>query len=172
VVALTALTSNLEIESMFNAGMNGYLSKPLKKEKLYSALSMFISDRKKDRRKSIRYEERKTELEGLDVKVGVQNANGNDFFYREILGEFKDAYGSSDTVFKKLVDDFRYEQLRMLCLDVRGLSASIGAEDMNLLTTEVLKLLLFKKYEILNDFIALYAKSLRKLNNSIDQYVE
>ena len=59
----------------------------------------------------------------------------------------------------------------MLCLDIRGLSASIGAEDMSLLASEILKLLLFKKYDILKDFSPLYAKSLQRLNSSIEEYL-
>jgi CheY-like chemotaxis protein len=171
IIALSALTSKLEVESMFASGMNGFLAKPLKKEKLFSALSMFVSEKKEERRQSIRYEERKIALEGLNTQLGLQNTNSNEFFYREILVEFQDAYGESDTVFSKLVNDFRYEQLRMLALDVRGLAASIGAQDMNLLAAEVLKLLLFKKYEILQDFIPLYTKALQKLNYSIDTYL-
>jgi CheY-like chemotaxis protein len=171
IVALTALTSRAEIDAVFDAGMNAYLAKPLKKEKLFSAFAMFINNQKGERRKSIRYEERVVNLRGLNVGAGINNSSSNDFFYKEILQEFQDAYKDSDQVFTKLVEDFRYEQLRMLCLDMRGLSASIGAEDMNLLTTEILKLLLFKKYDILKDFVPLYTKSLNRLNSSIEEYL-
>lgn len=171
IIALTALTSPQEIESMFDVGMNAYLAKPLKKEKLFSALTMFIQDTKDDRRKSLRYEDRILKLDGLNIEVGIQNSSSNEFFYKEILCEFQDAYKGSDVVFTKLVEDFRYEQLRLLCLDVRGLSASIGAEDMSLLTAEVLKLLVFKKYDILKDFEIHYSKALHKLNTSITKYI-
>ncbi|MBC8236671.1 MAG: response regulator [Helicobacteraceae bacterium] len=171
IIALTALTSRTEIDSVFDVGMNAYLAKPLKKEKLFSALSMFIHNKKDERRKSVRYEERVVKLSGLNVGVGISNSSSNDFFYKEILKEFQDAYKDSDQLFSKLVEDFRYEQLRMLCLDIRGLSASIGAEDMSLLAAEVLKLLLFKKYDILRDFAPLYAKSLNRLNSSIEEYL-
>lgn len=171
IIALTALTSKSEIDSMFNSGMNAYLAKPLKKEKLFSALAMFITNKKENRRKTVRYEERTMKLDGLNIELGIQNSNSNDFFYQEILSEFIDAYGDSDKIFMKLVNDYRFEQLRMLCLDVRGLSASIGAEDMNELSTEVLKLLLFKKYDILQDFIPLYTKALNRLSTSIKKYI-
>ena len=172
IIALTALTSRTEIASVFDVGMNAYLAKPLKKEKLFSALYMFIKNKKYERRKSIRYEERIIKLSGLNVGVGIYNSSSNDFFYKEILQEFQDAYQGSDQVFSKLVEDCRYEQLRMLCLDIRGLSASIGAEDMSLLAAEVLKLLLFKKYDILRDFVPLYTKSLNRLNSSIEEYLD
>ena len=172
IVALSALTSKHEIESMFVAGMNGYLAKPLKKEQLFSALSLFITDKKVERRKSSRYEKDDNKLEGLNIKQGILNSNNSDLFYKEILHEFRDAYNESDIVFNNLVNDFRYEQLRLLCLDVRGLAGSIGAEDMNKLTTEVLKLLVFKKYDILKDFVSLYQNSLQKLNKAIDEYLQ
>ena len=52
IVALTALVSEHEIEKMFDSGMNGYLPKPVRIEKLYSALEMFVHNKNMSSRHS------------------------------------------------------------------------------------------------------------------------
>ncbi len=173
IVALTALTSPSEVENMFSCGMNGYLAKPLKKEKLFTVFIIFMEDRKKDRRFENRNDEEIIErLDGLNITIGISQSSSSEIFYKEILSEFQDAYGDSAKVFKKLVEDFRYEQLKMLCVDVKGLSGSIGAEDMNTLTTEILQRIMFKKYELIPTFIEQYEVELKRINKSINLYID
>jgi CheY-like chemotaxis protein/signal transduction histidine kinase len=172
VIALSALASASEVENMFASGMNGYLAKPLKIKKLFSAFAMFIKDRKEDRRKRPREKKHIELLDGLNVKLGIAQASSSEIFYKEILAEFQDAYGESSKIFEKLVKDFRFEQLRILCVDIRGLSGAIGAQDMHELSTEILQRLLFKKYELIPSFVERYAYELDKLNNSIKQYLK
>jgi CheY-like chemotaxis protein/signal transduction histidine kinase len=172
VVALSALTSIPEIDKMFSCGMNGFLAKPLKKEQLFTVFTLFISKKSKDRRATKRETNNIVSLDGLNVALGIYHSSSNEIFYKEILLEFRDAYGSSDKIFEKLVNDFRYEQLKMLCLDVKGLSGSIGAEDMHHLTIEILQKLIYKKYDIIPSFIDIYSKELSRLNNSIDKYLD
>lgn len=171
IIALSALASKFEIDKMFSSGMNGYLGKPLKKEKLFTVFTIFIKKRAKDRRVRKREEEDVTSLDGLNIFNGIAQASSNEIFYKEILSEFKDAYGESAIVFENLVTDLRYEQLRMLCVDIRGLSGAIGAEDLHNLTTEIIQRLLYKKYELIPSYVEQYTKELNKINNSIDKYL-
>jgi len=170
IVALSALTSPTEIDKMFASGMNGYLAKPMKKDSLFTVFTTFIKDRKEDRRGKKREKETIFTLDGLNIVDGILHSNGNELFYKEILLEFNDAYKDSGKVFKKLVDDFRYEQLRMLCVDMNGLSASIGAEDMHNLTTEILQKILYKKYDLLPNYINSFTQEINKITNSINKY--
>ncbi|MCD6433401.1 MAG: response regulator, partial [Sulfurimonas sp.] len=170
IIALSALTSVSEVDNMFTTGMNGYLAKPLKKEKLFTVFTLFVTKRAENNKVEEREEKTITQLDGLNIKLGISQSSSSEVFYKEILLEFKDAYSHSSDVFEKLVTDFRYEQLRMLCLDLKGLSGAIGAQDMQNLTTEVLQKLLFKKYELIPSFVEKYSKELKKLNKSIDEY--
>ncbi len=171
VVALSALTSPDEISKMFSCGMNGYLAKPLKIGRFYTAFGTFLE--KKDETIIPEVEEVVVqELDGLDTECGIYQASNSDIFYKEILLEFKDAYGESDVIFDKLVNDFRFEQLKMLCLDLKGLSGSIGAHDMNKLVTEVLQRLLQKKFELMPIYIEPFKKELERIKNSIDIYTK
>jgi CheY-like chemotaxis protein len=177
IVAFTALVLESEIRKMFDSGMNAYLDKPIKLGKLYSAFTMFLLDNpneqhgEQDKRAVSKVADVK-DLPGLNVIMGISHSNNSQALYMEILKEFIDAYGKSYEVFATLVSEHRYEQLKMLCLDMKGLSGTIGAEDMNVKIEEVQKLLLYNKYELLNSYVDIYKKELLKLMKSIHTYIE
>jgi len=173
IIAFTALVLDSEIKKMFNSGMNAYLDKPIKLGKLYTALAMFLLD---DPNK---YNEVSSsnviddyDLAGLNVKVGIAHSNNSEALYLEILKEFIDAYGKSYEVFATLVSEHRYEQLKMLWLDMKGLSGTIGAEGMNVKIEKKQKLLLYNKHDLLHSYIDVYKKELLKLAKSIHLYIQ
>ncbi len=172
IVALSALTSNDEIAKMFTSGMNAYIAKPLKKEILFTVFLIFIENTKIPHAKEIESDENKIQnLDGLNIELGISKTAYNDIFYKEILIEFRDAYQGSDVMFKKLVDDFRYEQLRILCLDIKGLSGTIGAEDLHLIITQIIKTIILKKYDAVPTLVEKYTQELQKVNASIEKYL-
>jgi len=173
IVAFTALILDSEIKKMFNSGMNAYLDKPIKLGKLYTALAMFLLDNPNQHNEDSRSQiANNYDLPGLNISMGISHSNNSEALYIEILKEFVDAYGKSFNVFETLVTEHRYEQLKMLCLDMAGLSGTIGAEDMNGKIEEIQKLLLYKKYELLESYITIYKKELLKLAQSIHLYIE
>ena len=197
IISLTTLTSTDEINKILKSGMNGFLAKPIYKEKLFTVFTIFIAKvdpnkfraKKKDRRvksipvkhdRRVAKNDRRTQhtkldfstLKGLDVEKGLAQNSGNTIFYTEVLKEFKDAYSNSDEVFKQLVQDQRFEQLRMLCIDMKGLSEAIGATDIHNLSLEILQRLLFKKYELIPTFVDRYKDKINTLNESIDTYIK
>jgi CheY-like chemotaxis protein len=171
IVALSALTSNDEVAKMFTSGMNAYISKPLKKEILFTVLLMFIN---KTTNKEIILESKEEKLptfDGLDISIGISKSASNEIFYKEILIEFKDAYINSDQILEKYLADFRYEQLRILATDIKGLTGTIGAVDLNVTATNIIKSVILKKYDKLPDLLKKYKIELNILNNSIDRYL-
>ena len=172
IVALTALVSEHEIEKMFDSGMNGYLPKPVRIEKLYSALEMFVKSKKKEEipvSSSVKKE--MMLLEGINIEVGLSHMKENDIFYREVLQEFMDAYDNSDTLFEKLVKEKRFTQIKMLCLDMKGLTGTIGAKEMHNVINEIHQHLIYNKPELLHSYIARYKTEFSKLKNSIGIYL-
>ena len=173
IVAFTALVLDSEIQKMFNSGMNAYLSKPLNLGQLYTALAMFLLDRPNTfNNGDTSFDLKDQVLPGLNIKVGIQHSNNNEALYIEILKEFIEAYGHSNVVFETLVNEHRHEQLKMLCLDMRGLSGTIGAEDMHVKIDEIQKLLLYNKHDLLHSYIDVYKKELLKLGKSIHLYIQ
>jgi len=172
IIALSALTSSDEVAKMFASGMNGYMSKPLQKEKLYTALSLFIDNVEKHTQQNYNEETTQIEYPGLNTTLGVAKSSANEVFYKEILVEFIDAYGTTDEIFEKLVKDFRYEQLRILCTDIRGLTGTIGAQQLNKIVIDILQKLSYKKYEFIPELIIKYRVELNSVENSIKKYLE
>ena len=87
------------------------------------------------------------------------------------MKEFITAYGTSDEIFAKLIKEHRYEQVKMLCVDMRGLTGTIGAEDMHILINEILQQILYKKYELLINYNEKYKFEIQTLNRSIWKYI-
>lgn len=171
IVALSALTAADEINKIFHAGMNGYLSKPFSKEKLYTVFNTFMIDKKTISTK--RDDAKKIEIvnyNGLNVLKGLEQTNGNIIFYIEILKEFLNFYGESDTIFENLVMDHRFEQAKMLCIDVRGLSGSIGADELQELSSEIVQRIVYKKFDLLPNCAQRYTQAISTLKNSINEF--
>lgn len=172
IVAFTALVLDSEIQKMFNSGINAFLAKPLNIGKLYTALNIYLSDADAVSAKEKEIEPKKEiTYQGIKIKEGIRHANNSEALYMEVLKEFNTAYGTSDEIFTKLIHEHRYEQVKMLCIDMRGLTGTIGAEDMHTLVTEILNKILYKKYDLLVNYNEKYKFELQTLNRSIEQYV-
>ena len=110
-------------------------------------------------------------LDGLNVKEGLSHMKDNDVFYREVLKEFMDAYSDSDILFEKLVKEQRFTQLKMLCLDMKGLTSTIGAKEMHTIINEIHQYLIYNKPELLDGYISRYKTEFSKFKNSIEIYL-
>lgn len=172
IVAFTALVLDSEIQKMFNSGINAFLAKPLNIGKLYTALSIYLSDTEMTIPKEKEVETKEVIIyQGINIKNGIRNANNSEALYLEVLKEFSTAYGTSDEIFAKLIKEHRFEQVKMLCVDMRGLTGTIGAEEMHTLVTEILHKILYKKYDLLVNYNEKYKFEIQMLNRSIGQYV-
>jgi CheY-like chemotaxis protein/signal transduction histidine kinase len=169
IVAFTALALESEREKIFKSGMNAYLTKPINIGKLYTVFKMYrdVSKHPSPAQRALREISRDV----LDVEKGIAYANHNSGFYMEILKEFLDAYGESAEVFAKLVREHRYEQIKMLCIDMKGLTGTIGAKEMFGLILEIHQCLLYNKETLLENYTDAYARKLQKLNEEIKYYL-
>ena len=176
IVALSALTSTDEINRMFDVGMNGYLAKPFYKERLYTVFAIFIKKKEatatQGEPKEPALDLSKLDLKGLDVQKGLQNSKNCELFYKEVLGEFKDAFGDSAELLAKLVDEHRFEQVKMLAIDIRGLSGAIGASRLHELSIEILQSILFKKFERFEELTQKFKEEMDLLNRDIEVYLK
>jgi len=171
IVALTALVSEHEIVKMFDSGMNGYLPKPVRIEKLYSALEMFLAKKETPITEIGIMDDKPTKLEGLDITDGLNHMKDNDIFYKEVLKEFMYAYIESDDLFEKLVKEQRFTQIKMLCLDMKGLTGTIGAKEMHVIINEIHQHLIYKKPELLHSYVSRYRETFTTLIKSIKIYL-
>jgi len=169
IVAFTALVVESEIEKMFNCGINAFLAKPLNIGKLYTVFSIYLNDAEYEQKEIERKDT--SHYQGININEGITHANNSEALYQEILKEFTAAYGTSDEIFTKLIKEHRYEQVKMLCIDMRGLTGAIGAEDMHALINDILHQILYKKYELLPNYNEKYKFEIQTLNRSIEKYI-
>jgi len=175
VIAFTALVLESEKEKMFASGINAFLPKPLNIGKLYTALAMFLLEKgisQSEAKSSMPEEAEYLLFKGLDVRQGIEHAGRSDVLYREVLGEFLEAYGNSDLLFKKLVEEYRYEQIKMLCIDMRGLTGTIGAYDMLEVVNKIHQAILYRNFGLLTDYIDEYHRELSALKKAIEEYLD
>ena len=110
-------------------------------------------------------------LKGLDIADGLNHMKDNDIFYKEVLKEFMDAYIESDDLFEKLVNEQRFTQVKMLCLDMKGLTGTIGAKEMHVIINEIHQHLIYKKPELLHSYVSRYRETFTTLIKSIKTYL-
>ncbi|MBA1420186.1 MAG: response regulator [Epsilonproteobacteria bacterium] len=115
IITFTAFAMGSEIEQMFDAGCNAYLTKPLNIKKLYHAFSMFLSPshREVSLHKTI-------EIEGLDIEVGIYNADESEVLYKETLKEFILVYKDMSESIPKWINEKRYERVKLACNESIG----------------------------------------------------
>jgi CheY-like chemotaxis protein/signal transduction histidine kinase len=171
IIAFTALVLESEISKMFDSGINAFLSKPLSIGKLYTAFDRFAGG-EKIKPKSIPQKEAPRVIENsIDLTEGISFSGGNEALYMEVLSEFLEAYGNSDTLFEKLVKEKRLEQTKILMLDMRGLTAAIGAKRLHQKLLDIQKLFIYGKEDQLPQMVNIYRRELSNLKVAIQNYI-
>jgi len=172
IVALSALNSEYEIEKMFHSGVNGYLPKPVYIDTLYAAFDTFLEAEDIDVMDENKINYAKFEAAGLNVNAALEQMNRDDILYRELLKEFLDAYAQSDKVFEGMVIGEKFEHISMLCLDMKGLSGTIGATNMYSIVDKIHRRIIQGKTDQLGTSLELYKAELNSLIYAIETYLE
>ena len=151
--------------------MNGYLSKPVKIETLYTVLTLFVDNANLPVSSTMSNNTLPPAFDGLDIKDGLSHVGDNIIFYKQVLQEFVDAYAQSDETFERLVEEERYGQIKVLCMDMKGITSTIGAKNMHVVLNEIHQYLIYKKPELIHSYVRTYKIELAKLTASIETYL-
>ena len=170
IVAFTALALESERKKIFEVGMNGVITKPIKIGKLFNAFDIFY-ETKEDapQRKIVKKEVKETNI--LDIKEGIKYSNDNESVYLELLEEYLDAYGDACETFNNLIKEERYGQLKLFITDLRGLTGYIGAKELNYVLTEIHQRLLYNKKDLLPNYINEFGEKNARLKEIIEDYL-
>jgi CheY-like chemotaxis protein len=172
IVAFTALVLDSEVEKMYNVGINAFLDKPLNIGKLYTVFEIYMNSKgSRDTRRTITTST-PPQVDAINIKEGIKHTNGNEALYMELLNEFINTYENSDELFEKLLKEHRYEQIKMLCLDMKGLAGAIGAEDMYQKVDEIHKLFIYNDKQLLGGYLKDYKLEIKRLGKSISRYLD
>ena len=130
VVALSGDTAADDIKKMTEAGMSEHLEKPLRMEALYDIIYAYTgtdSQVKEDDSEFVNVYVTKE----LDGDQGLDVCGGDEGFYREILNEFITTYENSTQELGDLLRNGNLADADRLLLDIVGLTANIGAKNLN-----------------------------------------
>ncbi len=123
VVALTGSTMPDEIVKMKACGMDDRLEKPIKVQELFSVFSKYLKFHPVA-------EEASAEIisdKFYQMEDGLERCGGDVELYSEIVDEFIKLYKDSDKTFQKLYREKDSQAMKEMSLDIKGVSANIGA---------------------------------------------
>lgn len=148
IFAMTAHAMTEERERCKVLGMNGHISKPIEPDELYTKLSEIYQPpaellaQKKDEAATetdiaddapISQTPRDTLqlpiVDGLNTKAGLRRAAGKLELYSKILKSYASDYAHFSEDFSQLKSSLQWEEMQRLAHTLKGLSGSIGAED-------------------------------------------
>jgi|GEM_PF-1949041 len=144
IIAMSAHALSHEIEKCRDAGMNGYVAKPIEPKILFTELARLIL--KVERRYS--EDDRKTpswtpgevvdthglsgtlRLEGIDVELGLSKISGNRELYLRLLNKFFQNNKNTVKDLETAIGQNDYEQIRVISHTIKGVSGNLGMNDL------------------------------------------
>ena len=130
VVALSGDTAADDIKKMTEAGMSEHLEKPLRMEALYDILYAYTGTNSNAQEDDDKFVNVYVTHE-LNGDQGLDVCGGDEEFYHEILNEFIATYENSTQELGDLLRSGDLTAADRLLLDIVGLTANIGANNLN-----------------------------------------
>jgi PAS domain S-box-containing protein len=139
ILAMTANAMKGDRERCIDAGMNDHISKPINPKELFSTLTKWITvkDGSKGKTSSLPIEKQSItkgsilpKLPGIDVAGGLMRVNGNEKLYRKLLNSFYQNNKNTKLEIEKALELEDFELTRRLVHTIKGVSATIGANEL------------------------------------------
>lgn len=156
IVALSGDVAADDVRKMMESGMDDHLEKPLRMDPLYDAIYAFTAEQEEEKE--------------FDVKKGLEICGGDKGFYHEILNEFVTTYADSDERIRNFLDASQKKEADQFLLDITGITANIGAENLNKIAQNLKLTILKDEYEYI-PFLEEYSKHLNNLIKQIKEHI-
>lgn len=167
IVTFTAFSLGPEIETMFEAGANAYLTKPLNIARLYTVFMLFMGQVKRGIS-----QEKEFEIHGLDIEQGLAYAEGEESVYARRLSYFMERYLSSVDQVPEWIEQKRYDRVRLEFKEMLPSLSEIGAYDMQTLVQEMQIQFIYRNEHLLDKFKLLYRAKMQALMDTIRLYLQ
>ena len=130
IIAMTAHAMKGDDERCFAAGMDDYLTKPIRTEELMAVLEK-VGARKAARevrldRSPVRKNTRQ-EAEAVDLPAALERLGGDRGLYDELVGVFKNECPGMAAEMRRAIDDRDVKTLARSAHTLRGSSSNLGA---------------------------------------------
>jgi len=151
IIAMTAHAMAGDREKSIGAGMNDHVTKPIDPQQLFSALTRWIKPGirgqeggggsmlpdLKVKRSEVDTSDLLPELPGISIKSGRSAVGGNLKLYKKLLIKFYQDYSNTTEQIKKALDSGDRELVQRLAHTIKGVSGSIGAQDLRAASAEL-----------------------------------
>ena len=131
IIALTANAMKEDIEKTSQVGMDEHLNKPIDVKIFYELLVKYIKEKKASTIEIVEEEIHLPSFDFVNSKKALIHLAGNKKLYLKILKDFYHKY--KDLKLDSLID----EELLRIVHTIKGLSANIGADNLNKIVTEI-----------------------------------
>lgn len=131
IIAMTAHALKGEKEKSLAAGMNDHITKPIDPIVLYKALIKYVKGIDVNHNNApVKTETRfSLEVEGLDVKEGLNRIGGKVDSYKKLLETFIRNYENTSEVVLKWKSENNFKELAPLMHTIAGVCGNIGAKE-------------------------------------------
>ena len=139
IIAMTANAMQGDCEKCIDAGMNDHVAKPVNPNDLFSTIIKWVSAREGLGHITVSLPEKSQpaikegilpELPGIAVNAGLERVNGNEKLYRKLLGNFYQNNINTRLEIEKALEGGDVKLAERLVHTVKGVSATIGADDL------------------------------------------
>ncbi|MDM8538666.1 ATP-binding protein, partial [Desulfobacterales bacterium HSG17] len=166
IIAMTAHAMNKDREKCLKSGMNDYLSKPIKPKQFLLFINKWIDDNEQLTVNSQQLSINK-ELEGIDVDSGLKRVGGDIKLYEKLLVEFYSDYSDKIETLRQAVEKGDIKDARQQVHNLKGVSASLGAEKLNSASMALESEIVKGKTKEYDDIINCFENAFNQVLNSI-----
>ncbi len=180
IIAMTAHTMAGEKERCINAGMNDHVPKPIDPKSLFSALVKWIPpmERVKITKRLEKTDKNDSKVEfparlaGLNIDSGLNKIGRNKKLYKKVLNDFYTDHADFFDKFSGAYQKGRLDEAKYLIHNMKGVSGSIGAEDLYEISTEIDYLIKNHQSGEIDIKLKLLEKACSIVFNSIHDFIE
>jgi len=138
IIALTAGVVKEDIEHCFKAGMDDYLTKPIRHDKFIEVLSQFLEphepnaddEQQQDDQPNEETSDQFVEIQGVDVEEGIKRFVGDRALYFKLLMQFAGESAEFINELIKAYEDKDQETFRSTAHKIKGLAYNLSAIEM------------------------------------------
>ena len=155
-------------------GTDQYISKPVQATELNTFFNHYLSKESALAQESERYRPKAAFINtvSLAARDGFEMASSDEELYSEILREFITLYSDSSQRMNSVLVKDDLQELKQLCLDIKGVTANIGALRLASITTQIHAAISKGKSNYLISLMNQYQPELERVKKEIQAYLK